>query len=348
MFRSTIPFLFPRVGTRRFPTAGTRHFPTAGTRHFPTAGIRHYSTYRRFENTRAPFSLLLLRNKYVLYFGGACVAFYLYNIDQAPFTGRLRFLWIPYWLERKIGDYSYSQILGQYRHQLAPENDPTYKRIRHVMDRLLAAAVDNTPDPQQAQHLKLLQWHIHVIYAPNDPPNAFILPNGKIFVFLSILPICRDDDGLATVLSHELSHQLAHHLLEQLSKQPIYIMLSSLLYMATGILWFNDLLVAGLLQMPASREMELEADRIGCELMARLCFDVRSAVVFWQRMDEWEYRAPARAGRFAEFLSTHPNTTKRIADIRSWMPGLMEIREASDCYMGAFEQMQRNFFGGRR
>lgn len=313
----------------------------------PIQPSRFRSNYRRFDNTRPPVSFHLLRNKYVLYATGGAVSFYLYNLDQAPFTHRLRFLWIPYWLEGKIGDYSYSQILSQYRGQLAPESDPTYRRIGHVMDRLLAAAVANTNDPDQARHLQQLQWHIHVIHAPNDPPNAFILPNGKIFVFLSILPICRDDDGLATVLAHELSHQLAHHLLEQLSKQPVYIMLSSFLYMATGILWFNDLLIAGLLQMPASREMELEADRIGCELMARLCYDVRAAVSFWERMDKWEHAAPARSGRFAEFLSTHPNTTKRIADIRTWMPTLVEIREASDCHMGAFEQMQRNFFASR-
>lgn len=328
--------------------AFSRVAPSASlSTHLPRRATYRRSNYRRFENSRPPPSLLFLRNKYALYAGGAAVSFYLYNLDQAPFTHRLRFLWVPYWLETKIGDYSYSQMLAQYRGQLAPESDATYVRVRRVMERLLAAAVASAADPAQARHLRQLQWHVHVIHAPNDPPNAFVLPNGKIFVFLSILPICRDDDGLATVLSHELSHQLAHHLLEQLGMQPLYIALSSVLYMATGILGFNDLLVSGLLQMPASREMELEADRIGCELMARLCFDVRAAVGFWERMDRWEHSAPTRAGKLAEFLSTHPNTTKRIADIRSWMPAMLEIREASDCYMSAFEQVQRSFFGGR-
>lgn len=295
----------------------------------------------------------LLRNRYFLYFVGGGVAFYLYNLKEAPFTHRLRFLWIPYWLEKKIGDYSYQQIVYQYQDQIAPPSDPNYKLATSVMNRLLTSAISNTPDQKQAAHLKSLQWTIHIIRVADpqrEPPNAFILPNGKIFIFSSILPICRNEDGLATVLSHELSHQLAHHSLEQLSMQPIYVMLSTAAYMATGISWFNDLLIAGFFQMPSSREMESEADRIGCELMARLCFNVHEAVKFWDRMEKWEQGA--LQGRFAlqggvlqEFLSTHPNTQKRIKDITKWLPELEQIREASNCYQwGGFEEAARNYF----
>lgn len=30
--------------------------------------------------------------------------------------------------------------------------------------------------------------------------NAFVLPGGKVFVFTGILPVCRNDSGLAAVL----------------------------------------------------------------------------------------------------------------------------------------------------
>jgi predicted Zn-dependent protease len=30
--------------------------------------------------------------------------------------------------------------------------------------------------------------------------NAFVLPGGKVFVYSGILPICRNDSGLAAVL----------------------------------------------------------------------------------------------------------------------------------------------------
>ncbi|WPK26052.1 hypothetical protein PUMCH_003397 [Australozyma saopauloensis] len=320
--------------------------------------IRYYATYRRFNNSKPEFDIrTLLRNRYLGYFVAGSIAFYVYNLDAAPFTGRHRFLWIPYWLETKIGDYSYSQLLGQYQNRIVPQSDPHYAQISRIMNRLLASAIDGTKDPRQVAHLKSLNWTIHIINAPDaarEPPNAFILPNGKIFIFSSILPICKNEDGLATVLSHELSHQLAHHSLEQLSAQPIYMILSTLLYASTGISGFGDLLVTGLFQMPSSREMELEADHIGCELMARLCFNFREAVNFWGRMEQFEERL--RKSQYAlpnnmmmDFFSTHPNTKKRIQDIQLWIPELNTIQESSDCHQfSLFQDFSRNFFGTLR
>ncbi|SGZ49681.1 CIC11C00000000369 [Sungouiella intermedia] len=339
--------------------AQAKPYPRIITKLSPSYGqLRSYAHYKRFQQAGGSSSGVslsrLLLNRFVLLFVGGCVFFYVYNLDEAPYTHRRRFLWIPYWLEEKIGDYSYEQILAQFQGQLASPMDPNYLLIRHVMNRLLATAIDGCKDPQQAAHLKSLDWTIHIINVKNaleEPPNAFILPNGKIFIFSSILPICKNQDGLATVLSHELSHQLAHHSLEQLSKQPIYIMLSTMLYVATGISWFTDLLVTGLFQMPASREMESEADRIGCELMARLCFNVEDAVNFWARMENWEQQAKKNMitlndTLIGEFFASHPNTNKRISDIKKWMPELLQMRENSNCdHWGTFQDFSRNFFG---
>lgn len=38
-----------------------------------------------------------------------------------------------------------------------------------------------------------------------------------------ILPICQDDDGLATVLGHEIAHNVAHHVGEQLSRWSLLV-----------------------------------------------------------------------------------------------------------------------------
>lgn len=67
-----------------------------------------------------------------------------------------------------------------------------------------------------------IKWEIHVVNDPTASPNAFVLPGGKVFIFSSILPICANDDGIATVLAHEFAHQLARHTAENLSKAPIY------------------------------------------------------------------------------------------------------------------------------
>ncbi|CAH6721597.1 mitochondrial metalloendopeptidase Oma1p [[Candida] jaroonii] len=300
--------------------------PLAATR--PLTATRLYSrgNYKRF-NQQSTFNYqTLFTNRY---FGGTILGllgFYLYNQDEAPYTKRRRFLWIPSWLELRIGDMSYQQIYLQYRSSILPKSDPIYREIRGIVDRLLKSAFEHEFSEEKIRYLKSLDWEINIIN-DNSPPNAFILPNGKIFIFSSILGICKDTDGIATVLSHELSHQLASHSMEQMSKQPIYMALSTFLYLATGISYFNDLLIAGFFQMPASREMESEADRIGCELMAKSCFDIYKIPGFWERMNSLEKK---QAPRF-EFLSTHPNNDKRIRDIKSWMGDLENIRESSNC-----------------
>ena len=37
------------------------------------------------------------------------------------------------------------------------------------------------------------------------------MASGKVFVFTGILPLCRDEDGIAAVLGHEIAHVVAHH-----------------------------------------------------------------------------------------------------------------------------------------
>ncbi|CAK9441337.1 uncharacterized protein LODBEIA_P52060 [Lodderomyces beijingensis] len=316
---------------------------------------RRYSTYRRFNNSQstplAQYYIQLLTSRNALYILAALLAFYIYNLHEAPYTHRRRFIWVPYWLETKIGDYSYRQIMAQYGSMIMPHSNPLYGRISSIMNRLLATAIANDENSAQKQHLRSLSWEINIIHNDRLPPNAFILPNGKIFIFSSILPICENDDGIATVLAHELSHQLAQHSSEQLSSQPIYMVLSGVLYSLTGISWFNDLLINGLFTMPASREMETEADHIGCEILARSCYNPQQAVQFWGRMESAEKRLSGMngggggGGGALEWFSSHPATARRIHDIESWMPQLQEMRESSGCYeYGKFHNFSSNFF----
>jgi metalloendopeptidase OMA1, mitochondrial len=53
------------------------------------------------------------------------------------------------------------------------------------------------------------QWEFKVI--EDNQANAFCLPGGKVAVYTGILPITRDDAGLAAVLGHEVAHAVARH-----------------------------------------------------------------------------------------------------------------------------------------
>lgn len=289
-------------------------------------------TYRRFDNSgRSNFRNLLSdpkSRKYLAIALGGCSIFYLTHLEEAPVSGRRRFIWIPPYLESKVGNYTYKSILRQTGDTILPQNSHTTQSVSRVFSRILEAAYkDPTVDKSLLEGIK---WKIHVVNDPTAPPNAFVLPGGKVFVFSSMLGICQNDDGLATVLSHEFAHQLARHTGENLSKAPIYTALSILLYTLTGVDTFNNLLLDGLIKMPASRQMETEADYIGLMIMSRACFNPDESIQLWKRMSDFEKRSMRGAANF-EFLSTHPASERRIENMREWLGDAHQLYNESDC-----------------
>ncbi|KAJ3366156.1 hypothetical protein GGF32_006605 [Allomyces javanicus] len=172
--------------------------------------------------------------------------------------------------------------------------------------------------------------------------GARMLPaTHPVFVFTGILPVCKDENGLAIVLGHEIAHQMARHsaekvsisLLVELARIAVTVFFDTS-YRMTGI--FTEL---GLMR-PFSRSMESEADHIGLLLAAQACYDPAAAVGFWQRMAAKGESGPA-------FLSTHPAHRDRIEQIREWLPEAERRREMSNCHETAgfladmFHQMQQ-------
>lgn len=283
--------------------------------------VRCHSTYRRFNN-RTVASHFIYDPNFRKYAGGFLVLsgiFYVANLEPAPVSGRRRFIWISEGLEKKVGDYTYKQVLAENRGKILPSHHPISQKVTGIFKKILDVS------PVDESHL---DWKVHIVNDPNAPPNAFVLPGGKVFVFSSILGICANDDGIATVLSHEFAHQLARHTGENLSKTPIYAVLGLIMYSLTGADMFNSLLINAVFKMPASREMESEADYIGLMLMSEACFDPKEASKLWERMSRWEKRSGISQ---PEFLSTHPGTERRISNMQKWLPEAEEKRERSHC-----------------
>lgn len=180
--------------------------------------------------------------------------------------------------------------------------------VRRVGERVAKAA--DRPD---------YRWEFILIDDPKTV-NAFCLPGGRVAVYTGILPITRDENGLAVVLSHEVSHALARHGAERMSDQMAAglieqaAVLAGVINTAEGLR--NVELVYGVAgELPHSRKQESEADHIGLILMAKAGYDPRGALEFWQRM------AKANAGSSPPaFLSDHPSDEKRLSQIRAELP----------------------------
>ena len=158
--------------------------------------------------------------------------------------------------------------------------------------------------------------------------NAWCMPGGKIVVYSGILPIAKDDAGLAAILGHEVSHALANHGQQRMSAG----MLQQLGGVAVGVAVGNKspetqqmimqaygvgTEVGGML--PFSRSHETEADKIGLTLMAIAGYNPENAVALWERMS-----ANSKGNAPAEIMSTHPADATRIAALRALIPGAKE------------------------
>ena len=152
------------------------------------------------------------------------------------------------------------------------------------------------------------------------------MSRGKVFVFTNILPICKNDDGVATVLGHEIAHNVAHHAAEKMSS---FYVLTSVAILLAAFVGIDERITQILLQlgfeMPNGRKQETEADFIGLQMMAEACYDPEEAVRFWDRMEKAaEYEPP-------QMLSTHPSSHNRQEKLKEWLPRAEDKRQQSDC-----------------
>ena len=140
----------------------------------------------------------------------------------------------------------------------------------------------------------------------------------------AVLLLLQNETGLAVVLGHEVAHALADHGNERMSEALVTNMGGMALSVAlstqapqTQQLFMTVFGVGANLGflLPYSRLHESEADRIGLTLMARAGYDPRAAIPFWERMGKQEGKS-----RPPEFLSTHPASETRIADIKKYIP----------------------------
>ena len=230
----------------------------------------------------------------------AAVVFYFSNLQTVPVSGRKRFNCFSEESVREVSEMQYKRVLYEVEHggaRFLPEWDPRTLMVKRVMKRLIP--VSGMEDQN---------WEVMVIDDPQTA-NAFVLPGGKVFVYSGIMPLIRNESGLAAVLGHEIAHNLAEHIAERLSQSiGVNILLGSLLLLSVAIpgglfvvQFFGGGLLDVLFSRPMNRLQESEADYIGLMMMAEACYDPREAVDFWKRMDRQQQIQPP------EWISTHPS-----------------------------------------
>ena len=222
----------------------------------------------------------------------------------------------------KMAGQQYKQVLQQAdsNNALAPPSSEELKRLRTIAQRLIPYA---TPWNERASQW---QWEVNLIGSKQI--NAYCMPGGKIAFYTGILRTLQlTDDEAAMVMGHEMAHALREHARERMGKSTVTTgaarlggaLLSGWLGIDPNLTDMVAQQGANLLSLKFSREDESEADLVGMEIAARAGYDPRAGITLWEKM------GAANKGAPPQWLSTHPASSTRIADMQAALPNVMPL-----------------------
>jgi predicted Zn-dependent protease len=261
----------------------------------------------------------MLRKVFVFFVIGMVI----YACSSVSVTGRKQLSLVSNAEIIPVANQQYAEVLK--KGPISTNQEQT-QMVKRVGVRIQKAVEEYMASQNKSSELDGFQWEFNLI---DDPKmvNAWCMPGGKVAFYTGIMPICKDETGVAVVMGHEVAHAIANHGRERMSQQ----MLAQYGLGTLGqVLGQNPTAGKELLMQAVgagtnigmlkfSREHESEADHIGLIFMAMAGYDPNAAPKFWERMT-----ASSGGQEPPEFMSTHPSHSTRINDLQAWVPEAMK------------------------
>jgi len=202
-----------------------------------------------------------------------------------------------------------------------PASNAQAKLVKSTGSKIAEAVKEFLTKNKMQSRLEDYKWEFNLV--ESKELNAWCMPGGKVVVYTGLLPVTKDEAGLAFVMGHEIAHAVARHGNERMSQQLVAatggialdVAMSKQPAETRGMM----LAAYGLgsqvgILLPFSRLHESEADKLGMIFMAMAGYDPAQAPLVWERM-----MAQNSGKKPPELLSTHPCDEKRIADLRNYV-----------------------------
>mgnify|MGYP006117400221 CR=1 FL=1 len=214
-------------------------------------------------------------------------------------------------------------IEGARKKNILIENTSESKSIKEIGKHISNSIDKHFNKNFESNPVKDFDWDFALIDAKDNNgnliKNAWCMPGGKIAFYTGIMPIAKNDNGIAAIMGHEIAHAFARHTVEKLTQHSI------LAFGTQGLLStnygkiisknadiYNNIVQFGIM-LPFSRTMESEADYMGLAFMNLSGYDLEESVEVWKRMNQDIKNKPP------EFMSSHPSPENRIKNLQDWM-----------------------------
>ena len=224
-----------------------------------------------------------------------------------PVTGERDFVLMSEDAELEMGRKYYSQILQS---QALYQDPKIQSYVQSIGDSLA-----------ELSHRSDLIYRFTVLDSPDV--NAFALPGGYIFINRGLMVYLSSEEELAAVLGHEIGHVTARHSVRQISQAQVLSIISYAVAREAGSA-AGDLanIASGALVAGYGRDMELQADSLGAEYMAKQGYSALGMIDTISVLKEHELystevskRRGSNQQTYHGIFASHPSNDSRLKEV---------------------------------
>ena len=176
-----------------------------------------------------------------------------------------------------------------------------------------------------------------------EPPNAFALPGGYMFVHAGTITLADNEAELAGVLAHEIGHVAACHAAREATRGNLASIAVIPLIIATGGLAGIGVSEGANLAVPAvfskfGREFEAQADYLGIEYAYKAGYDPNGMIDFFEKLSALEKKRP---GLYTKVYQDHPATPDRISRSQREIATILPPRDQYEVNTSDFDMVKK-------